>query len=311
MKPLCVDLFTGCFGWSRPWLEFGGRVVGFDISHEPYHGPVPTGAHLVLQDVRTLHGSQFKDASLILASSPCQAYSWMAMPWSRGKQVAAAIRGRAEFPEKYSGPRSLAELNELFEQPRRIQREASEAAGRYIPMVQENVRGAQPWVGQAAWSFGSFYLWGDVPALMPMTMKRKLGGGASWYPPSDPRHTPGLDLTRLAGMAASKNDGGSWFNVAHNTTSGKNRNPVHEGTKAGKANADPDKMQDWGRPPMATREQAPDQEKGTKGFAARLGDSVMPRRHGSKSSARKAASARIAVIPEVLARHICQTYFPK
>jgi len=29
-------------------------------------------------------------------------------------------------------------------------------------MVIENVRGAQPWVGQAKANFGSFYLWGDV-----------------------------------------------------------------------------------------------------------------------------------------------------
>lgn len=28
------------------------------------------------------------------------------------------------------------------------------------------MRGAQPWVGRARWNFGSFYLWGDVPALM-------------------------------------------------------------------------------------------------------------------------------------------------
>ena len=39
-------------------------------------------------------------------------------------------------------------------------------------MVVENVRGAQPWVGRARWNFGSFYLWGDVPALMPITLGR-------------------------------------------------------------------------------------------------------------------------------------------
>src|ERR1035441_6124164 len=61
--------------------------------------------------------------------------------------------------------------NELFKACFRIQREASEAAGHYIPMVVENVRGAQKWVGQARWHYGSFYLWGDVPALMPSTFK--------------------------------------------------------------------------------------------------------------------------------------------
>ena len=62
------------------------------------------------------------------------------------------------------------------------QREACEAAGRHIPLVVENVRGAQKWVGRARWNFGSFYLWGDVPALMPMTGKaRKNGGNGSWF----------------------------------------------------------------------------------------------------------------------------------
>ncbi len=31
----------------------------------------------------------------------------------------------------------------------------------------ENVKGAQNWVGRAAWHYGSYYLWGDVPVLMP------------------------------------------------------------------------------------------------------------------------------------------------
>ena len=37
-------------------------------------------------------------------------------------------------------------------------------------MVVENVKGAQPWVGRAKCHFGSYYLWGDVPALMPSTI---------------------------------------------------------------------------------------------------------------------------------------------
>ena len=63
-RPLVIELFCGMFGWSAGWLALGGEAIGFDIEHQPYHGPVPKGAHLVLQDVLTLHGSQFKDASL-------------------------------------------------------------------------------------------------------------------------------------------------------------------------------------------------------------------------------------------------------
>jgi hypothetical protein len=53
-----------------------------------------------------------------------------------------------------------------------------------------------------------------------------------------------------------------------------------------------------------------DPERGTKGYAARLGDSQISRKHGSKSKARKAASARIAKIPFPLASHIARVYRP-
>ena len=114
----------------------------------------------------TLHGSQFKDAALIVASPPCQAYSYMAMPWKRAKAKAAAIRADTTGQK-------LADLNRLFDACFRIQRKRACAAGRHIPLIVENVRGAQPWVGRARWNFGSFYLWGDVPALMPTTSVAK------------------------------------------------------------------------------------------------------------------------------------------
>src|SRR5271154_2697184 len=152
MKPLCIDLFCGLGGWTSGLLAEGYDVVGFDIEQHVY-GEHRYPAQLVIQDVLTLHGSQFKSAALIVASPPCQAYSYRAMPWSRAKALP---------------PPS----NELFDACFRIQREACEAVGHHIPMVVENVRGAQKWVGRARWNFGSFYLWGDVPALMPMTAKR-------------------------------------------------------------------------------------------------------------------------------------------
>jgi hypothetical protein len=81
---------------------------------------------------------------------------------------------------------------ELFNAQFRIQREASEAAGRHIPMVVENVRGAQKWVGRAAWHYGSFYLWGDVPALMPMTLALK-APGKNW---NESKDWDGIELSR-------------------------------------------------------------------------------------------------------------------
>src|SRR5436190_9088674 len=173
MRPLAIDLFAGLFGWSEGLVAEGFRVIGFDL--EDMHGAFglerPEHFQLVIQDVLTLHGSQFKDAALIVASPPCQAYSYRAMPWKKAKALPP--------PD-----------NTLFDACFRIQREACEAAGRHIPLVVENVRGAQPWVGRARWSYGSFYLWGDVPALMPLTLKaaRVSGLKDGTFPPGRLAH---------------------------------------------------------------------------------------------------------------------------
>jgi hypothetical protein len=238
-----VDLYAGLGGWAEGGLAAGFDVVGFDIERHVY-GEHRYPAQLVLQDVRTLNGSQFKDAALMVASPPCTEYSYMAMPWKRAERIAMALRGRGEFPVGYTGSRTIGKLNELFDACFRIQREASEAAGHHIPLVVENVCGAQKWVGKARWHYGSFYLWADVPALMPMT-KKYLSvdgvkvGGLDWKPPDHPMHRKGQAFNPAAQgqhvRSAIKNSGGSWFAVAHNTTSGKGRNPHSSKSTARKA----------------------------------------------------------------------------
>lgn len=308
-RPLAIDLFCGLGGWSEGLLAEGYDVIGFDIERHEYAVPdidrnddgskgtrpvakrgwtqgcaISLGmegankrpatrilrypAQLVLQDVLTLHGSQFRDAALIVASPPCQEYSYMAMPWKLAKAKAAAIRADTTGAE-------LARLNRLFDACFRIQKEACFAAGRHIPMVVENVRGAQAWVGRARWNYGSFYLWGDVPALMPPVSKGVKVGGFSW---SD-YGKPGYEPKAFNGEAARKNTGGSWFNVAHNTTSGKGNNP--DGRKGGG---------DW--------------------FGSGENCSLQ-RSVASRSPKRKAASAMIAKIPLPLSRHIASAYFPR
>jgi hypothetical protein len=245
---LAIDLFCGLGGWTEGLLAEGYRVVGFDIERHVY-GEARYPAQLVLQDVLTIHGRQFKDAALIVASPPCQAYSYRAMPWKRAKALPP--------PD-----------NSLFEACFRIQREASTAAGRYIPLVVENVCGAQKWVGRARWHYGSFYLWGDVPALMPIIRRR-----------------------------ATKNDGGSWFAVAHNTTSGHWKNPDGRRT-----------------PRNDPRDKRPSvEETGIKQGGDWFNNSQpsISRLTGSKSTARKAASAQIAKIPLPLARHIAASWKPR
>lgn len=159
----------------------------------------------MLQDVMTLHGAQFKDADAIVASPPCQRYSYMAMPWDLSKREI-----RWQEWERDS-PFGNFRLNDLFDACFRIQREASEAKGKVVPLVVENVKGAQPWVGLARWHFGSFYLYGDVPALMPMMSgKVKIGGrvGDDWFV----HHNRQEFFDRAAGSDGMKGGGGAWFN---------------------------------------------------------------------------------------------------
>jgi hypothetical protein len=179
MKPLCIDLYCGLGGWSEGFLSEGYECIGFDTERHDY-GTGGYPGQLVLQDVLTLHGSQFREAACIVASPPCQAYSYMAMPWGRAKVDVAWQRYFRDSGSPFADPFTL---NALFDVCFRIQREASEAAGYQIPMVVENVKGAQTWVGRAAWHFGSYYLWGDVPALMPSTLGRKNGtkAGGDWF----------------------------------------------------------------------------------------------------------------------------------
>jgi hypothetical protein len=319
-NPLCIDLFCGMFGWGRAFAENGWRVVGFDIAHEPYHGAVPDGCELVLQDVLTLHGSQFRNAACIVASPPCQKYSWLAMPWSRStsehSRAAKALRRKWET----EGPD-----NRLFDACFRIQREASEAAGRRIPLIVENVRGAQEWVGRAAWSFGSFYLWGDVPALMPYSrphfthsVGRDANGNyaGSWF------ENRGNGTRQDNFRFGKKTQGGSWFRernglpqpgIRHEDRGIKgiatDRTTLPDGTGAtswfyGGKRADPrdvrrDENGDY---------RTPD---GLKIGGDWFSDpNSTCRRHGSRSNARKAASAAIAKIPPALAEHIARVYHP-
>jgi hypothetical protein len=330
MRPLAIDLYCGLGGWTDGLLAEGYDVIGFDIERHEY-GEHRYPGHLVIQDVRTLHGSQFKDAALIVASPPCQEYSYMAMPWKLAKAKAKAIR------EDTTGEK-LAALTRLFNECFRIQREASFAAGRHIPLVVENVKGAQPWVGRARWSFGSFYLWGDVPALMPITFKAQKvpgfrfdGSGRSFQFASvaetgikapgmnwSDQSKRGQDFTRLAGKEAIKNSGGSWFKIAHNTTSGHGQNPDGRKTNGAPHIRDGEDHIKHLTNPAEHIVGFPDDE-GRKVSGDWFGSyadmkasgTISPGRlHGKNSKKRQFASAMIAKIPLPLSRHIAATFRP-
>ncbi len=267
MIPKAIDLYCGFGGWAEGFLAEGYEVTGYDIEKHDY-GTGTYPSTLVLQDVLTIHGAQFKTARIIVASPPCQEPSYRAMPWKRAKALNAI------------GPPHL--FIELFNACFRIQREASEAAGHYIPLIVENVCGAQRWVGRARWHFGSYYLWGDVPALMPITMRSPMKLGVS-------HRANGETNFHRSAARASKNDGGSWFNIAHNTTSGKGQNPVHQ------------RVEESG-----TKQQRQDGK--ALGWFGEYTQGQGSRNFSSHSRARARASAEIAKIPFPLARYIAQVF---
>lgn len=287
-QPLAIDLCCGLGGWTEGLLSEGWRVRGYDIEAHEY-GDERYPAELVLQSILDLDGADCADADLIVASPPCTEYSYMAMPWTRAKQIRRALRGEDTFPDGYKGSRTVAELNALFDACFRIQREASAAAGRHIPMVLENVKGAQEWVGRAHWSFGSYFLWGDIPALMPIQryhQRLKVPAGEQWNV-NRPNFTGtrGWDEERLEGR---KNGGGSWFNVGSPGQKEVGKNPAH----------------------AIAAEVAEGRKNGNDWFGSGENCSLQ-RRAGSGSKARKAASAKIAKIPLALSSHIARVYHPE
>lgn len=270
-KPVVFDLFCGLGGWSEAFIAVGYRAVGFDIERHDY-GTGGYPGELVLRDIRSLSGADLVKTygvpACIVASPPCQEFSYMAMPWTKAKKKEQEI---------LSDAKEQARLTDLFNQCFRIQREVSEASGKYIPIIIENVRGAQKWVGKARWNFGSFYLWGDVPALMPI--------------PGKASKVPGF---RFDGSGAS-------FQSASVN--------ICEGAKSAGMNwSDRSKRgQDFTRI-------AGHQNEGVKGFTPHgqpLGKNELGCKYGSKSQKRKEASALIAKIPSGLADWIAKCFYPK
>jgi len=144
-----VDLFCGLGGWSKAFLGTqGDRVIGVDLV---YSEKYPAGADFIQADCLTLDGAQFRGARLVVASSPCDEFSPFQMPWTRARNPPYPANGIV-----------------LFRAAERIAREAG------APLVLENVRAAQPYVGRAVTHVGPFYLWGNgVPALLPTRLQRR------------------------------------------------------------------------------------------------------------------------------------------
>lgn len=127
-------------GWAEGLQAAGFRCLGFDVKSWGYSGD------LVVADVRNLDGRRFRGrAHLVVASPPCQEFSFRSLPFRKCQYL------RHNVPPDTT----------IWEACVRIAREAD------LPLILENVRGAERYMGKATARFGSYYLWGDIPVMLP------------------------------------------------------------------------------------------------------------------------------------------------
>lgn len=206
-KPVVLDLFCGLWGWSEGFIAAGWNAIGIDLKHPI---TIPEHALYAQRDVLSLTRDWLKELlaayniRAIVASPPCQEFSYMSMPWSRAKQIEKALLGKGEFPSNYKGgSRTVDQLTKLFRECFRIQRDLCELAGRHVPMVVENVVGAQKWVGKTRHHFGSYYLWGDINESMSLSARMRLpkpGTGERMRSDKQPVSCSQLDTKPATGL---------------------------------------------------------------------------------------------------------------
>lgn len=129
-----LDLCCGLGGWSIGFADAGWDCTGIDLADfsRAYPGT------FIRADI--LHWAPSSLFDFCVASTPCDEFARESMPWCRtGRPPSLTLWHRAW------------EIGRLF------------APG----CIQENVRGAQRWVGRSTMNCGPYHFWGDVPALVP------------------------------------------------------------------------------------------------------------------------------------------------
>lgn len=159
MERVVLDLCCGLGGWARGFIDAGWIVVGFDVEPLPYPG------HFCLGDVREVDPEAWRGVDLVVASPPCTEFSkWDKPCW---------------YPRDTLSPPDLSITEACFG--------IAKAIG--CPIILENVRGAQAFIGRSVARYGSRYLWGDgVPALLPSappSSKTTGKGKNAWLSPRE------------------------------------------------------------------------------------------------------------------------------
>jgi len=149
-KPLALDMCCGLGGWAAGLISAGWNVVGVDIGDFEAYYP----GRFIRADLLSWEEWRTMPIRLAVASPPCEEFSRWSMPWTmirKPPEPSLALVHRCRFIAKELG----------------------------VPLVLENVRGAQRWLGRSQNNCGPFHFWGEVPAILPVFQgkpKQSFGG---------------------------------------------------------------------------------------------------------------------------------------
>lgn len=140
-KPKLIDLFCGAGGWTEAFQAEGWECTGVDVEDKGYAG------RLLKTDVRNIKPGMIESFDAVCASPPCEEFARACLPWLRG--------------DKQPSEEALSLLTwsvGICKGKKRRITESSLFSTRYLP---------------GAAIVGSYALWGDVPALLPYTLRGK------------------------------------------------------------------------------------------------------------------------------------------
>jgi hypothetical protein len=137
---VAIDLCCGDGGFTDGLTAAGFNVVGIDTVRFPGW----KGAEFIQADMMTITAEHLRTYCpvVIFAGPPCEQFSRHGMPWTR---------------KNNPPPPDLKLVEHTFQLAKELG----------VPIVLENVKSAQPFIGKATAHYGPHYLWGDVPAMLP------------------------------------------------------------------------------------------------------------------------------------------------
>lgn len=139
--PTLIDLFCGRGGWTQAALKAGWDAVGYDVHDHGYPGELVLRSLPIDPAILNAH-----NPSLIVASPPCEDFARACLPWLR----------------TVTNP-STDLLRWSIDLRRHV----------HCPVIVECSHFASRFVDGARFC-GSYALWGDLPALLPHTPRRKM-----------------------------------------------------------------------------------------------------------------------------------------